>query len=80
MRVRFTIDDDIAAQLHRVCGRTGRPFDEVVNETLRRGLQSGPTPGPARFRVVTRDMGPLRPGLQIDRVGKLIDAVEDPSG
>lgn len=78
MQVRITIDDDVAAQLHRVCSRTGRTFGEVVNETLRRGLQSGPPSGRVRFRVATRDMGPLRPGLQIDRVGKLIDAVEDP--
>ena len=43
MRVRFTIDDDIAAQLHRVCGRTGRPFESTIAaETLARseGLEA----------------------------------------
>lgn len=78
MRTTLTLDDDVAAKLQQTCRRTGQSFRDVVNETLRRGLQ--PKPGPARspFRVVTRDMGNLRPGVTLDNVAQLIESLEGP--
>lgn len=78
MRMRLTIDADVAEQLHQACTRTGRTLREEINVTLRRGLQPGPTPGRVHFRVVTRNMGALKSGLQIDRVSKLIEDAEGP--
>jgi hypothetical protein len=40
MRTTLTLDDDIAAKLKRESQRAARPFREIVNETLRRGLES----------------------------------------
>ena len=40
MRTTLTLDDDVAAKLKMEAHRAGRPFREVVNETLRRGLAS----------------------------------------
>jgi hypothetical protein len=34
------LDDDVAVELKAQSRRTGRPFREIVNETLRRGLAS----------------------------------------
>ena len=79
MRTTLTLDEDIAAKLTSLARRTGRAFREVVNETLRRGL-ARPTAAPPRepFRVRSRDMGRLRPGLTLDSVASLIEHAEGP--
>jgi hypothetical protein len=78
MRTTLTLDDDVAAKLQLASRRTGRSFRDVVNETLRRGLQQQATAPRTPFRVKTRDMGELRPGLQLDNVAELIESIEGP--
>lgn len=78
MRTTLTLDDDIAARLQLAARRSGRPFREVVNETLRRGLQQQSTPPRAQFRVKTRDMGAVRQGISLDNVAELIESLEGP--
>lgn len=78
MRTTLTLDDDVAAKLQQASRRTGRTFRDVVNDTLRRGLQQQSTTVKTAFRVHTRDMGELAPGLQLDNVGDLIESVEGP--
>jgi hypothetical protein len=78
MRTTLTLDDDVAAKLQLAARRSGHSFRDVVNETLRRGLQQQP-PAPRRpFRVKTRDLGELGPGLRLDNVGELIESLEGP--
>jgi plasmid stability protein len=79
MRTTLTLDDDVAAKLRAEARRSGRPFREVVNEALRRGLatrRSARSPEP--FTVQTRDLGYLRPGLSLDSVADLLEQVEGP--
>jgi hypothetical protein len=46
MRTTLTLEDDVAAKLKTEAQQTGRPFREIVNETLRRGWKAGtPPPG-----------------------------------
>ena len=72
----LTLDDDVAAKLKSESRRLDRPFREVVNETLRRGLANKRITGSRQpFRVTTRDLGNLRPGLSLDNVGDLIEQV-----
>jgi hypothetical protein len=79
MRATLTLDEDIAANLRAESRRAGKPFREVVNETLRRGLVSQhPETGRKPFRVVTRDLGNTSPGLSMDDVAGLIEHVEGP--
>ncbi len=78
MRTTLTLDDDVAAKLQQASRRSGRPFRDVVNEALRRGLQQQSTITRAAFRAHTRDMGELTPGLQLDNVADLIDSLEGP--
>jgi hypothetical protein len=78
VRTTLTLDDDIAARLQLASRRSGRPFREVVNETLRRGLQQPPAPSRRPFRVKTRDMGAARPGLSFDNVAEMIESLEGP--
>jgi len=77
MRTTLTIDDDLAKALHEESRRTGRPFKEVVNEAVRRGLMAGAAPAkrPRRFRVHARPCG-FRPGIDIKRLNQLVDELE----
>jgi len=77
MRTTLTLDDDVAAKLKAESRRSGRPFRDVVNETLRLGLASRRvTPSRKAFKVTSRDLGNLRPGLSLDNVAELIEQVE----
>ncbi len=78
MRTTLTLDDDVASKLKAEARRTGRPFKEVVNETLRSGLVIRQKPSVKRpFKVVARDLD-CRPGLSLDNIGDLIEHVEGP--
>lgn len=54
----------------------GKPFKEIVNSTVRKGLSA--TDIPETFDVVVRphDFGAMRPGLDGDRINQLIDDLE----
>ena len=77
MRTTLTLDNDLAARLKAESQRAGRPFREVVNETLRRGLESRrATAQRCAFKVTARDLGELKPGLSLDNMAELIEQVE----
>lgn len=77
MRTTLTLDDDVAAKLKAESRRTGRPFRDVVNETLRRGLAQRRLAAAAQpFTISARDLGQLEPGLSLDNVAELIEQVE----
>lgn len=77
MRTTLTLDDDVAAKLKAESRRASRPFREIVNETLRRGLENRRAAAQQRaFKVTARDLGNLKPGLFLDNVAELIEHVE----
>ena len=77
MRTTLTLDDDVAAKLRAESRRAGRPFREIVNDTLRRGLASRrATARRQAFKVRARDLGDLKPGLSLDRVAELVEHAE----
>jgi hypothetical protein len=78
VRTTLTLDDDVAVKLKAAARRSGRPFKEVVNETLRRGLVTVRPAASQPFRVKARSLGGLRPGLDIDDIGELLERVEGP--
>jgi hypothetical protein len=79
MRTTLTLDDDVAAKLKAEARRAGRPFREIVNETLRRGLASRRATAPRKpFKVKARDLG-LKPGLSLDNIAELLEQVEGPA-
>ena len=78
MRTTLTLDDDLAAKLKAESRRSGRPFREIVNETLRRGFVTRRITGQRPpFKVKARDLG-LKPGLSLDNVWELIEQIEGP--
>ncbi|MEL6339491.1 MAG: DUF2191 domain-containing protein [Myxococcota bacterium] len=79
MRTTVTLDDDVAEKLKAEERRSGRSFKETLNATLRRGLALKKRVKKAeRFRVVARDLGSLRPGMNLDNVAELLEQVEGP--
>jgi hypothetical protein len=77
MRTTLTLDDDVAAKLKAESRRAGRPFREIVNETLRRGLATRRITAQRQpFRITARDLGNLKPGLTLDNVAELVEQVE----
>jgi hypothetical protein len=77
MRTTLTLDDDVAAKLKAESRRAGRPFRDIVNDTLRRGLASQRVTSQRHpFTVEARDLGELKPGLTLDNVAALIEQVE----
>jgi hypothetical protein len=79
MRTTLTLDDDVAAKLKAESRRAGRPFREIVNETLRRGLANQAVTARGQpFKVEARDLGELKPGLSLDNVWELVEQVEGP--
>jgi hypothetical protein len=78
MRTTLTLDDDVAAKLKAESRRAGKPFREIVNDTLRRGLASRRATAQRQpFKIVARDLG-LKQGLSLDNVWELIEQVEGP--
>jgi hypothetical protein len=77
MRTTLTLDEDVAAKLKTEAQRAGRPFREIVNEMLRRGLENRrATALRQAFKVRARDLGNLTPGLSLDNIAQLIEHVE----
>lgn len=46
MRTTLTIDDEVALALKDFAHQSGRPFRQVVNEALRKGLHALENPEP----------------------------------
>jgi hypothetical protein len=78
MRTTLTLDEDVAERLAELHRQRGISFKDIVNQTLRKGLERDAAMSarrPARFTVKARDMG-QRPGLNFDNLGDLLEQIE----
>lgn len=58
MRTTIAIDDDILKQIEDIAAREGRTRRDVLNDTLRRGIQSiNRVDRPERFESTSKDLG-----------------------
>lgn len=76
MRTTLTLDDDVAAFLKEQCRLHNKPFKQMVNEVLRRGM--APVTGGVEvpeFRVVPNPSG-LLPGIDPQKLNQLYDQLE----
>lgn len=80
MRTTITLDEDVEKKLDaEVRRRKGTTFKDVVNETLRIGLLTKQELKVAEpFKVKARSMG-VRPGLNYDNIGDLVEHLEEAS-
>jgi hypothetical protein len=77
VRTTLTLDPDVARLLDEAMHRERKPFKQVVNEAIRRGLASRPAHGArTRYRVRVHDSA-LLPGIDAEALNRLADTLED---
>ena len=77
MRTTLTLDPDVARLLEEEAHRQRRPFKQVVNDAIRRGLGARPDAGAlAPFRVEPHRTA-LRPGVDPRALNRLADELEE---
>jgi hypothetical protein len=77
MRTTLTIDDQLARELKEIALRTGRRFNDVVNETLLAGLQTQSTPAGIPYRLETVSLGGVMKGFNLNKALQIAGALED---
>lgn len=78
MRMTLTLDTQIAKALKDAAHRTGRPFNQMVNEVLRAGLAAGHASAKARrYRVKPAALGGVIGGVDLHKALQLADALEN---
>ena len=75
LRTTLTLDPDVADALRAATTRTGKSLKQVVNDSIRAGLQEISARKPKPFRTKPFNTK-LRPGISIDNVGELLAQVE----
>jgi len=78
MRTTITLDDRLARALKDLAHRSGKPFKQVVNETLRAGLEAGAAPArPRPYRLKPVSLGGPLPGIDLTKALQLAAQLED---
>jgi hypothetical protein len=78
MRTTLTIDERLARDLKEIAHRSGKPFKQVVNETLQAGLGARKTaPRARRYRLEPASLGQPSPGIDLNKALRLSDSIEE---
>lgn len=78
MRTTLTIEDRTLAQLKSLAHSTGKSFKQVVNETLRIGLEyTGTSARRTPYKLKTVDLGEPRPEYNLTKALELAGHLED---
>jgi hypothetical protein len=77
MRTTLTIDDGLLRQLRQKALDSGKPFKQVVNETLEAGLAGPPATMRTPYRCTVFSIGALAPGVDLTQANQLAAALED---
>jgi hypothetical protein len=75
VRTTLSLDEDVYRKLKSEVRRTGRPFKELVNDLLRRGLSQKQASPPRSFRIDARDMG-LREGIDLSNIHQVLNDLD----
>ena len=60
MKTMLTLDDDVADFLKDQCRLQDKPFERVVNETLRRGMKTAAPSGSAADKAKDSELPPFK--------------------
>ena len=77
MRTTLTLDDDVGEFLREQARLHDKPFKQVVNETLRRGMSPAAEQKPRRPFRVRPNHGGFAPGVDPLRVKELLNDWDD---
>ena len=78
MRTTLTLDPDVERLLADEMHRVRRPYKQVVNDAIRRGLspRRGGRRRPKPYRASVHD-AKLRPGIDAGSLNRLVDELDD---
>jgi hypothetical protein len=76
MRTTLTLDESLARELKKRAAATGRPFKDVVNEAIARGLSVGAA-RPKRYRLRPASLGGAQEGVDLTKAVRLAAVLED---
>lgn len=75
-RTTLTLDEDVAQYLKQESRIRNKPFKQVLNETVRRGMKPGARRArPGKFKVVPNDSG-FAPGVDPENLKQLDEELE----
>ena len=75
MRTTLTLDDDVAGFLREQARLQSRPFKQIVNDTLRRGMSPAVREERPVYQLEPR-RGGFRPGVDPLKLNQLNDELE----
>jgi len=77
VRTTLTLDPDVARLLEEEAHRRRKPFKQVVNDAIRKGLSPrAARRSVERYRVVPHETK-LRPGIDAGAMSRLAEELED---
>jgi hypothetical protein len=77
MRTTLTIDDDVTAQLKRLCRSRDVSLKELINDALRRGLKEMSAPPEKRKPFRTQTIRGVKPLLDnVDNITEVLAYAE----
>jgi len=77
MHTTITLDKDVARKAKDATVRLGQPFQQVINEALRAGLETLNKPTRVRpYKTRARKLG-VRRGIDLSNVGELLSNSEN---
>ncbi|HVZ75118.1 MAG TPA: antitoxin [Polyangia bacterium] len=79
MRTTLTLDADVERLLEEEVHRVRRPFKQVVNDAIRRGLAPRLADTPSKPYRVKAHKSRLAPGIDSSALNRLVDELEDES-
>jgi len=78
MRTTLTIEDNTATRLKDLAHESGKSLKQVVNETLRRGLDHGQTTQRRKpYKLKPMQMGEPHPKYDLTKALTVADQLED---
>ncbi|NMO90408.1 ribbon-helix-helix protein, CopG family [Actinomycetospora sp. TBRC 11914] len=77
MRTTITIDDGLLAQVRRRAAELGQTVSQVIEDSVREKLLRRDDQEAAGFRVRAFRGGRLRPGVDLDDNGALLEVLDE---
>jgi len=77
MRTTLTLDPDVEKMISDEVHRVRKPFKQVVNDAIRRGLAPRLSEGPSKPYRVAAHRTKLAPGFDPGSFNRLADELED---
>jgi hypothetical protein len=75
MRTTINISDGILSELHERARQRRRPFREILEETIQRGLSAPPSSSVKQVRIQAHRVG-IKPAYQGLSMNQLYDQIE----